>query len=77
MRPTGFGDLKIFSGSAHPQLAAEIAEFLGVELGQARLRRFPDTEVSFQIDENNDSVSVYDAFLGAPRTYGVTLRTGF
>ncbi|MEQ1607765.1 MAG: TonB-dependent receptor [Hyphomonadaceae bacterium] len=31
----------------------------------------------FQIDENNDSVSVYDAFLGAPRTYGVTLRTGF
>jgi arylsulfatase len=29
--------MKVFSGSAHPQLAAEIAEFLGVELGQARL----------------------------------------
>ena len=28
----------------------------------------------FQVDENNDSISVYDAFLGAPRTYGVTLR---
>jgi outer membrane receptor protein involved in Fe transport len=28
----------------------------------------------FQVDENNDAVSVYDAFLGAPRTYGVTLR---
>jgi outer membrane receptor protein involved in Fe transport len=28
----------------------------------------------FQVDEANDSVSVYDAFLGAPRTYGVTLR---
>lgn len=28
----------------------------------------------FQTDENNDAVSVYDAFLGAPRTYGVTLR---
>ena len=51
MRPTGFGELKVFSGSAHSQLAGEIAEFLGVELGQARLRRFPDTEVSFQIDE--------------------------
>ncbi len=28
----------------------------------------------YQVDENNDSVSVYDAFLGAPRTYGATLR---
>jgi len=28
----------------------------------------------FQVDEANDNVSVYDAFLGAPRTYGVTLR---
>ena len=59
MRPTGFGDLKVFSGSAHPQLAAEIAEFLGVELGQARLRRFPDTEVSFQIDENIRGTDVF------------------
>ena len=49
---TGFGDLKIFSGSAHPELTREIAAVLGVTLGQARLRRFPDTEVSFQIDEN-------------------------
>ena len=28
----------------------------------------------FQVDENNDAISIYDAFLGAPRTYGVTLR---
>jgi iron complex outermembrane receptor protein len=28
----------------------------------------------FQVDENNDAISVYDAFLGAPRTYGLTLR---
>src|SRR3954468_3480458 len=59
MRPTGFGELKVFSGSAHPQLAAEIAEFLGVELGQARLRRFPDTETSFQIDENIRGTDVF------------------
>src|SRR6187397_168378 len=59
MRPTGCGELKVFSGSAHPQLAAEIAEFLGVELGQARLRRFPDTEVSFQIDENIRGTDVF------------------
>ncbi|MEW6322925.1 MAG: ribose-phosphate pyrophosphokinase [Acidobacteriota bacterium] len=59
MRPTGFGELKVFSGSAHPQLAGEIAEFLGVSLGQARLRRFPDTEVSFQIDENIRGTDVF------------------
>ncbi len=28
----------------------------------------------FQVDENNDAISVYDAFLGAPRTFGATLR---
>jgi len=51
--------LKIFSGSAHPQLAKEIADFLGVPLGQARLHRFPDTEVSFQIDENIRGTDVF------------------
>ncbi len=59
MRPSGYGDLKVFSGSAHPRLAAEIAEFLGCGLGQARLRRFPDTEVSFQIDENIRGTDVF------------------
>jgi ribose-phosphate pyrophosphokinase len=59
MRPTGYGDLKVFSGSAHPHLAKEICEFLGVSLGQARLRRFPDTEVSFQIDENIRGTDVF------------------
>ena len=49
---TGFGELKVFSGSAHGDLTREIASVLGVPVGQARLRRFPDTEVSFQIEEN-------------------------
>src|SRR4051794_18776448 len=57
--PIGFGQLKVFSGSAHPGLAREIAGFLGVQMGQARLRRFPDTEVSFQIDENIRGTDVY------------------
>jgi ribose-phosphate pyrophosphokinase len=56
---TGFGELKIFSGSAHPDLTREIAETLGVTPGQARLRRFPDTEVSFQIDENIRGTDVF------------------
>jgi ribose-phosphate pyrophosphokinase len=53
------GQLKLFSGSAHRALAAEIGEFLGVQLGQARLQRFPDTEVSFQIDENIRGTDVF------------------
>src|SRR5438445_1420564 len=55
----GFGELKVFSGSAHPDLTREIAAFLGVEPGQARLQRFPDTEVSFQIDENIRGTDVF------------------
>jgi len=56
---TGFGDLKVFSGSSHPSLTKEIAEFLGIPVGQARLRRFPDSEVSFQIDENIRGADVF------------------
>jgi ribose-phosphate pyrophosphokinase len=51
--------MKIFSGSAHPELTREIAEFLGLPVGQAKLRRFPDTEVSFQIDENIRGTDVF------------------
>jgi len=56
---TGFGELKVFSGSAHQELTREIAAFLGVGVGQARLRRFPDSEVSFQIDENIRGTDVF------------------
>ena len=56
---TGFGELKVFPGSAHPDLSREIASFLGVPIGQSRLRRFPDTEVSFQIDENIRGTDVF------------------
>ncbi len=56
---TGFGELKVFSGTAHPQLTREVADFLGVQPGQARLRPFPDSEVSFQIDENIRGADVF------------------
>jgi ribose-phosphate pyrophosphokinase len=56
---TGVGELKVFSGSAHTELTREIAGFLGAPVGQARLRRFPDSEVSFQIDENIRGTDVF------------------
>jgi ribose-phosphate pyrophosphokinase len=57
-RITG-ADMKIFSGSAHPELTRGIAEVLGIPIGQAKLRRFPDTEVSFQIEENIRGTDVF------------------
>jgi ribose-phosphate pyrophosphokinase len=54
-----FAEMKVFSGSAHPELSQEIADYLGIPLGQARLTRFADTEVSFQIDENIRGTDVF------------------
>ena len=53
------GQLKLFSGSAHPDLASEIAGHLGVSLGRAKLKRFADSEVSFQIEENIRGTDVF------------------
>ena len=53
------GQLKLFSGSAHPRLAQEIADYLGTPLGRANLKRFADTEVSFRIDENIRGADVF------------------
>ncbi|MEZ4633387.1 MAG: ribose-phosphate diphosphokinase [Caldilineaceae bacterium] len=43
--------LRIFSGSAHPQLAQEMADILGVELGKSTTRFLPDSEIHVMIDE--------------------------
>ena len=57
--PTHNGELKLFSGSAHPALAQEIADRLGGSLGRSCLKRFSDGEVSFQIDENIRGTDVF------------------
>jgi len=43
--------LRIFSGSAHPELASEIAQILGTSLGKSNTLRFPDSEYYVTIDE--------------------------
>lgn len=43
--------LRIFSGSAHPKLAQEVADILGVELGKSVTRHLPDSEIHVMIDE--------------------------
>lgn len=49
--PNSYHPLRIFSGSAHPALAQEVAELLGVGLGQATTRRLPDSETHVMLDE--------------------------
>jgi len=55
--------LKIFSGSANPQLAEEIAEHLDLPLGEMDTYRFADGEVSVRLTE---SVRGQDVFVVQP-----------
>lgn len=45
-------ELKIFTGSAHRQLAQQICAFIGVPLGDATVTSFPDGETYVKINEN-------------------------
>src|SRR5690242_4368854 len=54
-----YGELKIFSGRAHPGLAAEICAYLGVDLGKVTLYNFSDGENNCQIDENVRGADVF------------------
>jgi len=57
------GPLKIFSGNAHPGLAQQISDRIGVPLGQATVGRFPCGEVNVVI---NESVRDCDVFVIQP-----------
>jgi len=52
--------LQIYSGRSHPELAHRITEHLGVELGDANLKTFPNGEIKCQLGE---SVRGSDVFI--------------
>ena len=52
--------MKIISGTAHPQLAKDIANVMGLPLGDATVNTFPDGESFVQIKE---SIRGADAFI--------------
>ncbi|MFZ3100937.1 MAG: ribose-phosphate pyrophosphokinase [Desulfitobacteriaceae bacterium] len=56
-------ELKIFCGNANPELAQEIGEYLGVTVGESKVTRFRDGEISIAIDE---SVRGSDVFVVQP-----------
>ncbi len=60
--------LKIFTGNANPELAEEIAQYLGVTLGEAKVIRFSDGEVHVKI---NESVRGADVFVVQPTSQPV------
>jgi ribose-phosphate pyrophosphokinase len=51
--------LELFSGRSHPQLAEEIAGHLGIELGQANLREFPDGQLHCRFDTSIRGADVF------------------
>lgn len=55
--------LKIFTGNAHPELAKEICEYIGVPLGKAICGRFNNGEIQVMV---NESVRGKDVFIIQP-----------
>ena len=53
------GNLKLFTGNANPQLAQDIAEYIGTKLGDAQVKHFSDGEISIMIDESVRGDDVY------------------
>ena len=54
-----YTDIKVFTGNAHPELAAEIARCLDINLGKSEILRFSDGEISVKIDEKVRGTDVY------------------
>ncbi|HUF04043.1 MAG TPA: ribose-phosphate pyrophosphokinase [Aridibacter sp.] len=53
------GDIKIFTGNAHVELAERICRHLSCDLGMASTDRFSDGEFNFQIGENVRGTDVF------------------
>lgn len=51
--------MKLFTGNANYELAGEIAKYLGIPIGDARVSRFSDGEISCAIHESVRGVDVF------------------
>lgn len=60
---SSFKDIRLFSGNAHRGLAEEISQQLGFPLSRAKIKRFSDSEVWVEIEEN---VRMTDAYIIQP-----------
>ena len=51
--------VRIFTGNSNPELARSICEYLGIDLGNARVGRFSDGEIRIEIEESVRGDDVY------------------
>ncbi len=58
-----YGELSIFTGNAHPQLARDICAYLGVPLGRAEVFEFSNENIFVKINQN---VREHDVFVIQP-----------
>jgi ribose-phosphate pyrophosphokinase len=63
-----WGELKLISGTANPELAQRISDALELPLTDARLRRFPDGEINVKVE---DSMRGHDVFVIQPTCHPV------
>ncbi|HEY8392144.1 MAG TPA: ribose-phosphate pyrophosphokinase [Capillibacterium sp.] len=56
---SNYQEMKIFTGTANPALAEEIARSLGVSLGGVRISRFANGEIYVRYDESIRGVDVF------------------
>jgi len=63
-----WGQLRLVAGSSNPELGALISEEIGVPLTDPRVRRFPDGEISVNIQ---DSMRGHDVFVIQPTCHPV------
>ncbi len=54
-----YDHLTIISGRAHPDLAKEIADYLGIKLAAIEIGDFPDGEISVKLNQNIRGCDVY------------------
>ena len=58
-----YGDLSLFTGSAHPALARAVCQYLGVDLGKAEVFQFSNENIFVKINQN---VREQDVFVIQP-----------
>ena len=51
--------VRVFAGNSNPELARSICDYLGLQLGSARVGRFSDGEIRVEIDESVRGADVY------------------
>lgn len=56
---TSFQQLKLFSGTANPDLSRKIAAAIGTPLTSSQIRRFADGEIFVEVDENVRGMDVF------------------